>query len=173
MVPAVTSIEKHVSIHNSFFPSPYLYYLYRSLLTAFYDLSDIWGTVFSFDLFFQYSPCRSLRRWTPCLSAESRGVEPSRGVGSCSESRCRCPAVRSYWRSSPSAPGWASARPPEPASPTKSQGDVTDASQTGMWKDAWCVEETANLGEGCRCHLNPAFVRCIYLQVMSVGAVQP
>lgn len=33
--------------------------------------------------------------------------------------------------------------------------------------------ETANLGEGCSGHLHPAFIRRVYLQVVSVGAVQP
>lgn len=64
-------------------------------------------------------PFRSPPVWTPDPSAWFHAAWPSPSVGSRSESRCHCPAVRSCWHSSPSGPGSVSILLLEPADPAE------------------------------------------------------
>lgn len=92
------------------------------------------------------SPCHSPPRQSRSPSVGSRAAEPWRGAGSCWASRCRCLAVRSCWRSSPSEPGSGWVRLQEPANPA-----VTDRQtliSTPRHKNPNFPEKNFQLGMG-------------------------
>lgn len=122
-------------------------------------------------------PSHSPLEGSLCLSEESHEVVLWLSAGSCLRSRCHCPAGRSYSHSSPSVRGSASALPPMPTDPedTKHLVNISNLATTIL---SWTVKQNGENKWSCyfcegRCgHLYTAFIRGVYLQIVSVRAVQ-